>query len=91
MADLSPSRRGLLDRLATGIANAGAVRIGIDGVDGAGKTIFADELAEVLRAAGQKVVRVSIDGFHNPREVRYVRGRSFPNPDRVPKPRSYAS
>jgi uridine kinase len=52
--------------------------VAIDGVDGAGKTIFADHLAEALGAAGRTVVRVSIDGFHNPRQVRYRRGRSSP-------------
>lgn len=68
----------MLGRLAIDIIAAGAVRVGIDGVDGAGKTIFADELAAVLRASGHDVVRVSIDGFHHPREVRYRRGRSSP-------------
>lgn len=60
------------------ITAAGAARVGVDGVDGAGKTIFADELANVLRDAGKNVARVSIDGFHNPRTVRYRRGRSSP-------------
>lgn len=60
------------------ITAAGAARVGVDGVDGAGKTIFADELANALRDAGKNVVRVSIDGFHNPRTVRYRRGRSSP-------------
>lgn len=50
----------------------------VDGVDGAGKTVFADELAGVLRGRGVPVVRASVDGFHNPREVRYRRGRTSP-------------
>ena len=50
--------------------------VGIDGVDGAGKTVFADELAHVLRGRGTRVVRVSIDGFHRPRVERYRRGRA---------------
>lgn len=78
MTDLSPERRAVLDQLANHITAAGAVRVGIDGVDGAGKTILADELAAVLQSAGRDVVRVSMDGFHNPREVRYRRGRSSP-------------
>lgn len=49
--------------------------VGIDGVDGAGKTTLADALAAHLRASGTPVVRVSIDGFHHPRAVRYRRGR----------------
>jgi uridine kinase len=50
----------------------------VDGVDGAGKTLLADELASVLRRWGSPVVRVSVDDFHNPREVRYRRGRGSP-------------
>lgn len=78
MADLPPARRALLELLANRITTVGAARVGVDGVDGAGKTIFADELAEMLRTAGKNVVRVSIDGFHHPRDVRYRRGRSSP-------------
>ena len=54
------------------------VRVGVDGVDGAGKTTFADELARALRAEGRPVVRVSLDDFHNPRAVRYRLGRESP-------------
>lgn len=78
MADIPPVRRAVLDQLASRITAAGAVRVGVDGVDGAGKTIFADDLAAVLRTAGHEVVRVPIDGFHNPRDARYRRGRSSP-------------
>lgn len=49
--------------------------VGIDGVDGAGKTVLADELAGVLRTGGTRVIRVGIDGFHRPRAERYRRGR----------------
>jgi uridine kinase len=55
--------------------NARISRIAIDGVDGAGKTVFADELAAVLTAQGKPVIRASVDGFHHPRAVRYQRGR----------------
>jgi uridine kinase len=54
------------------------VRVGIDGVDGAGKSMFGDELAQVLTAAGRSVIRASVDGFHNPRAVRYRLGRQSP-------------
>jgi uridine kinase len=56
----------------------GVVRVAIDGVDGAGKTHFAGELAEVLKALGRSVIRASVDGFHNPRAIRYRRGRNSP-------------
>src|SRR4051794_24988824 len=54
------------------------VLVGVDGPDGAGKTWFADELAAVLRAGGRATVRVSVDGFHQRRAVRYRRGRDSP-------------
>jgi uridine kinase len=53
-------------------------RVGIDGVDGAGKTVFADELAHVLRDASRPVIRASVDGFHQPKAERYRRGRCSP-------------
>ena len=49
-------------------------RVGIDGVDGAGKTALADELVPPLERMGRQVIRASVDGFHNPREIRYRRG-----------------
>jgi uridine kinase len=54
------------------------VRVGIDGVDCAGKTMLADELVEPLRSRGRSVIRSSIDGFHNPREIRHRQGRGSP-------------
>lgn len=54
-------------------------RVAIDGPDGAGKTHFADELAGVLQSRhGRATVRISVDGFHNTREVRYQQGRYSP-------------
>ncbi|MGE0280390.1 MAG: uridine kinase [Rhizobiaceae bacterium] len=52
--------------------------VAVDGVDGAGKTTLADELAGELRKRRVSVVRASVDGFHNPRSVRYARGRASP-------------
>lgn len=73
---MSPVRQLVLQQVAGLVA--GARRVGIDGVDGAGKTVFADELAEVLRTQGVPVVRASVDGFHRPRAERYRRGRDSP-------------
>ena len=56
----------------------GFVRVGIDGVDGSGKTTFADALAEHLRATGRDVVRIRADDFLNTRAVRHRRGRDSP-------------
>jgi len=60
------------------IAKPGVLCVAVDGVDGAGKTTFADELAEPLRASGRTVIRASVDVFHNPRAIRYRQGRESP-------------
>ncbi|MEV6711117.1 uridine kinase [Lentzea sp. NPDC051208] len=52
--------------------------VAVDGVDGAGKTTFCDELAGVLRSAGREVVRASVDDFHHPRTIRWQRGKTSP-------------
>lgn len=49
----------------------------MNGVDAAGKTTIADLLADELRQH-RPVIRVSIDGFHNPKKVRYQKGRYSP-------------
>lgn len=54
------------------------LRVAIDGVDGAGKTTFADDLATHLAALGRRAIRAGVDGFHRPREARYRRGRGSP-------------
>ncbi len=56
----------------------GRVLLAVDGIDGAGKSVFADGLAEVFAEAGSTVFRSSIDGFHRPRSERYARGRRSP-------------
>jgi uridine kinase len=53
----------------------GRVIIAVDGLDGAGKTVFADALAVQLGIGHRAVFRASLDDFHNPRVVRYARGR----------------
>lgn len=65
-------------RMAAELAPDRIVRFAIDGVDGAGKTSFANELADVLCDFGRPVIRASVDSFHNPRAVRYARGRQSP-------------
>jgi len=54
------------------------VRVGIDGVDCSGKTMLADELIEPLQSHDREVIRASIDGFHNAREMRHRQGRGSP-------------
>ena len=78
---MSPRRRRLLDEVAglvPATGGADCVRVAVDGVDGAGKTIFANQLAERLRRAGRDVVRVAADDFHHVRAIRHRRGRDSP-------------
>lgn len=55
---------------------SGRILIAIDGVDESGKTTFADELAPEIGQGGRQVVRASVDDFHNPRAIRYNRGKN---------------
>jgi uridine kinase len=54
------------------------MRVAIDGIDAAGKTTLADELAALLIQRGYSVIRASIDGFHRPRAERHVQGANSP-------------
>lgn len=51
--------------------------VAIDGVDAAGKTWFADELAAAMKPL-RPTIRVSIDGFHHPASTRHAREASEP-------------
>lgn len=74
----SGRRAEVLDRLTAGLL---AVRpgeravVGLDGVDGAGKTVLGRELAALV-APHREVRRASVDGFHRPAALRYARGRT---------------
>ncbi len=73
--DRSPRDR-VISRLVGLIARRAGIeplRVGVDGVDGAGKTRFTDELVEPLTEAGVTVLRASIDGFHHPARIRHRR------------------
>jgi uridine kinase len=74
-------RAMLLEELADAIVKvkrSHPVRVAIDGVDAAGKTTLAEELVEPVRRRGRPRIRASIDGFHNPQEVRHKRGAMSP-------------
>jgi uridine kinase len=53
----------------------GRVVVAVDGVEGAGKSTFADGLAEVFAEAGSAVYRAGLEGFHRPRAERFAQGR----------------
>jgi uridine kinase len=79
MADSDRDR--VLDEVANQIVSIRLphpVRVAVDGIDAAGKTKFGDELAQVIRERGRRVIRASIDGFHRPKVERYRRGPESP-------------
>jgi uridine kinase len=66
------------DALAAVHASDRLTRIGVDGVDGAGKTSLAEEIAQLLTKRGRSCVRVSLDFFERPPAERYARGELSP-------------
>ena len=51
------------------------VRIAINGIQGTGKTVFAEKLTNHLNLEKIKTIQVSIDGFHFNKKKRYKQGR----------------
>ncbi len=75
------NRRTVIEQLAdriVAVQREHPVRVAIDGVDAAGKTFLADELVEPIEARARKVMRASVDGFHNPGAIRYRLGADSP-------------
>ncbi|UXM92872.1 uridine kinase [Paenarthrobacter sp. JL.01a] len=72
------TKPGLLGLLAEELQALGSQRqfVGIDGVDGSGKTTFAEGLAAAIR--GRPVLTIHVDDFLNLQEVRHRRGRTSP-------------
>jgi uridine kinase len=52
--------------------------VGINGINAAGKTTFADAFHDHLAAAGHAVQVVRTDDFHHPRGYRYATGHNGP-------------
>src|SRR5580692_3153452 len=72
------TRKTVIRELAAEIRHnysEGRVIVAIDGMDGAGKTEFANALAAELGIGHKAVFRASIDDFHQSRARRYARGR----------------
>src|ERR1700722_1509609 len=81
LAHQQGQRNQILERIAKFIGcykPERILRVAVDGVDGVGKTMFANELGCTVERIGRPVIRSSVDGFHNPREFRYRRGRTSP-------------
>lgn len=59
--------------------NGNATLVAIDGRDGSGKTVFANELAQACKQRCKRnVIRISIDDFHHPKSIRYRLGPKSP-------------
>lgn len=77
----SRQRTHVVEDVADAIARraaSGVFRVGVDGIDGGGKSTFADEVATALSSRGINVLRSTTDSFHNPRAVRWARGKLSP-------------
>ncbi len=73
----TPQRRRVIDVVADQIERLpdGRRLVAVDGIDGAGKSTFADEIASVVASRGTRpVLRSTIDSFHRPRAERHRRG-----------------
>ncbi len=51
---------------------------GIDGLDGSGKSTFADDIASMVAECGASTIRISLARYLNPQSVRYAQGRTSP-------------
>lgn len=75
------ARERILNEIAGDISRlsrVGVRRVAVDGMDGTGRTAFADDVARVLRGRGQRVIRAGADGFHHPPSIRHRAGRNSP-------------
>ena len=74
----SPQRGEVLATLADEIHRRTSAervfKVAVDGMDGAGKSTFADELGDLLRERGRAVIRSTTDSFHNARAIRRAKG-----------------
>lgn len=81
MTRWQPRKKDVLAALADEILHNyghGRTIVAVDGVDVAGTSEFADELAQEMRLKGHAVFRASIEDFHRPRADRYLLGRESP-------------
>jgi uridine kinase len=77
----SETRSSLLKKISEKILSieiCHPVRVGVDGITASGKSTFAKDLVEILRKSDRPVIYLTIDGFHNPKSIRYRLGRKSP-------------
>jgi len=78
---MSNQRKILLDQIVDriySIQKDGPLLVAVDGVDAAGKSYFAQALRDLLMMRERPVILASVDDFHNPAAVRYVKGKDSP-------------
>jgi len=72
------SYAALVETVSTYLSNlqtGGPLRVAVDGRTACGKSTFARSLEARLQTNGCHFLHTTIDGFHNPKVVRYARGR----------------
>ncbi|MBC7723646.1 MAG: uridine kinase [Burkholderiaceae bacterium] len=77
MTRWKPERHVTLDTLAAEILHnygSGRATVAIDGIDGSGKTRFAEHLAAAVTKAGHGVATATVDAFYRPAAERYRLG-----------------
>ena len=73
---VTSARDAVLDEIAARVLEHTGPRtlVAVDGQPGAGKSTFADEVAQRLSDAGRTPIRSTTDSFHRPRAARLKRG-----------------
>lgn len=51
------------------------IRVAVNGIESSGKTTFAVQLVAYLKQHSCNAIHVTIDGYHNPKAIRYQQGR----------------
>jgi len=78
---MTDMRKALLDQIVDRIEDLPrdhVRRVAVDGTTASGKSTLADEITAELERRGVAVERLTMDGYHNPRKIRYRKGRMSP-------------
>jgi uridine kinase len=78
MTEAAAELVGQLARILAGRADRvpdHVLRVAVTGITASGKSTLAVALTEGLTDLGRACFRLPVDGFHNPRAIRYRRGR----------------
>jgi uridine kinase len=74
---LGASRTETIKRLAAVICDLKTghpTRVAVDGTTASGKSTLARELTDAVAAKGRRVIHLSMDGYHHPRQHRWQKG-----------------